>query len=254
MQLAGVVGRDAPAVEHAQGGRVEQPAGDRRARRRTPPGPSPGWRCGRCRSPRSARRRSRASPPPPPPPGRGRPAPGRRASASVSPASRCASDSPHADDHLQPGVERRAHAGGHLGVGLPGGPALGVADERPVGARRHDHPRRDLAGVGARRRLVHGLGVAPRPALPDAARAAASSAVNGAQTATSAASSPSPSSARRRATCSRASTPVLFIFQLPATSGRRPLTRRRSSAGRRRPAGCGPPASRARRRRRWRRG
>ncbi len=89
-------------------------------------------------------------------------------------------------------------------------------------------------------------------ALPEAARAVASRAVNGGHTATSAARSPSPRCARRRATCSRASTPVLFIFQFPAISGRRRLLM--PWGGPRRRAGSCPPASRGRRRRRWRRG
>ena len=63
-----------------------------------------------------------------------------------------------AHDHREPGVERRRRAGRHLVVGLARGPALGVPHDRAGRAGGEDHRGGDLAGVRARGLLVHGLG------------------------------------------------------------------------------------------------
>ena len=85
----------------------------------------------------------------------------------------------HAEDRLQPGVERGRHLLLQRAVGLAEElAALGVAEHDAVDAQLGEHRRRHLAGEGARLLLVHVLGE-DGTALPCRLAAHGSSAVNG---------------------------------------------------------------------------
>ncbi len=173
----------------------------------------------RCRSPRPARRR----PPdwPAVTPSGSEPSSWRPSTSSVWPASRSARVSPMQTIAVRPGAPGGLRLGADLGVGfLVQGAPLGMADDHGAGAGVLEHLGGDVAGEGA-----GGFGMAILAADRD--RRAAAPARRRPRAA-SPAGRPSdrpcrPVRPRRPRSC-RARRPSAlspFIFQLPATSGRR---------------------------------
>ena len=151
----------------------------------------------------------------------------------------------HGQDHVQTGGVGRGQLLGQRRVGLAEVlPPLRVAEQHAVHAQVEQHGRRDLAGEGALRRLVHVLGVdaqlrsrRSRHRLGQRRERHA----HGHLDARPAAAPPA------SATNGPVSLAVLCIFQFPATNGRRALTPAIPPARPRRAAACPRPA-RARRR------
>ena len=133
-QLGGVLGLHAAAVLDPQRGSpvaaVEQAADEARA----PPGPSPAWPSGRCRSPRPARRRrvtARVVRD-----GAERRSTWRAQHVPRSPPPRARLGLADGQDHLQAGVEGGGQLLGQRGVGLAEVLApLGVAEQHAVARR-----------------------------------------------------------------------------------------------------------------------
>ena len=166
-----------------------------RAETRAPPAPAPASRCGRCRSPRPARRR----------------APRLRTStlrqhrvelarhhvlrrAGVALCQRLAD----AQDRRQARALRRGELRRHQRVGLAVELApLRMPDDHVAAAELRQHRRRDFAGIGALRVLARRSARPTRSALPRSRSATCARYGNGAQTAHSApVAGPDPASER----------------------------------------------------------
>ena len=166
-QLGRVVGLARAAVEdpHLLGRGLVEARRRARARTRPPPAPARASRSGRCRSPRSARRRRRPRAAARRAPSRAPPGPGGAACAR----SRRARAPPRSRRRTGSASSPASSAFGTfscsaLSVSLKYCAALGVAEHDAVDVDLGQHRGRDLAGERARVGLVHGLRVDRRPA------------------------------------------------------------------------------------------